>query len=87
MSPEIKELQDAIFRSKVARARQTPMSEKLADGARLFDENMQIMRGGIRAEHPEFSSDQIEREVRRCLKIAKRIDDAGLYSNVESRDE
>jgi hypothetical protein len=83
----IRDLQDAIFRSKVARARRTPMSRKLADGPRLFDESLEIMRGAIRTEHPEYSPAQVEQEVRRRVGIARRIDDAGLYRDVEPFDE
>lgn len=86
-SREIRDLQDAIFRSKVARARRTPMSEKLADGPRLFDESLQIMRGAIRTEHPEYSPEQVEQEVRRRVRIARRIDDAGTYRDVERIEE
>jgi hypothetical protein len=77
--PETKALQDAIFLSKVARARRTPLSEKIADGPLLFDRNIEIMRSGIRADHPEFSSEQVEKEVSRRLKVARMIDETGIY--------
>lgn len=87
IDPEIKALQDAIFLSKVARARRTPINEKLADGPLLFDQSIQLMRGGIRSEHPEYTDEQIEREVRRRLAIARKIDEAGLYQDAGLIDE
>ena len=85
--PETKALQDAIFLSKVARARQTPMSEKIADGPLLFDQNIEIMRAGIRADHPEFSPEQVEKEISRRLKIARMIDEADIYQDAGTIDE
>lgn len=84
VDPETKALQDSIFLSKVARARRTPMSEKIADGPLLFDQNMSIMRGAIRSEHPEYTDQQVEKEVDRRLAIAKRIDDGNLYRNADA---
>ena len=84
---EVKALQDSIFLSKVARARRTPMSEKLADGPLLFDQNIQFMRGVIRSEHSEFTQEQIEREIDRRLRIAKMICSQNIYCDVEAVDE
>ena len=82
-----KELMDAIFIDKVRRARQTPMDKKMLDGPRLFDLNCQIMRSGIRAQHPHYNEQQIEKELRRRLAIARRIDDAGNYRDAGVWDE
>jgi hypothetical protein len=80
-------LQDSVFLTKVARARQTPMAEKILDGPRLFDQSCEIMRGGIRSENPDFTSEQVEQELRRRLAMARRIDDAGLYRDARVVDE
>lgn len=87
VEPEIQALQDEIFRSKVEKARNTPISEKLADGAILFDQNMQLMRGFIRSENPDFSEAQVEIEVDRRLQIAKNLSDRDIYRNVGTIDE
>ena len=81
IDPETKALQDSIFLSKIARARRTPISEKLADGPLLFDQGMQVMRSAIRSEHRDFTDAQVEREVCRRLAIAKRLSDGDLYRN------
>jgi hypothetical protein len=84
---EAKALMDAIFIDKVLRARRTPMDEKILDGPRLFDQNCAIARSGIRSQFPNFSDEEVEQELRRRLAIARRIDDAGIYRNIESVDE
>jgi hypothetical protein len=44
------------------------------------------MRDAIRTEHPEFSDAQVQGEVRRRLRIAKRIDDASIYQDAGTID-
>jgi len=87
VDPDIKALQNAIFRSKVARARQTPISQKLADGALLFDQNMRMMIAAIGSENPEFTDEQIDKEATRRLRIAKRISERGIYRDAGLIDE
>ncbi len=84
---ETKALQASIFLSKVARARQAPESEKLAEGPLLFDQNMAVMRGAIKSQFPDWSDDRIEQEIDRRLRIAKRTSDAGLYRDAGMVDE
>ena len=76
-------LKDAIFIDKVRRARRTSPGEKMLDGPRLFDQNGQLMRGAIRSPFPEFDDGQVEQEFHRRLVIARRIDEAGIYTNVD----
>ena len=85
-STSSKALMDAIFLDKVRRARQTPMDQKMLDGPRLFDLNCQIMRSGIRAQFPDFDEERVEKELRRRLAIQRRIDEAGIYRNVDETD-
>jgi hypothetical protein len=87
MDTGIKALQDSVFLTKVARARRTPIDEKILDGPRLFDQSCQVVRGGIRSENPEFTPEQVEQELRRRLVIARKIDDAGLYRDAGVVDE
>ena len=84
---ETKQMMDSIFIGKVLRARRTPMDEKILDGPRLFDLNCAMARSGIRSQFPDYSDEQVEQELRRRLAIARRIDDAGIYSNIEDPDE
>ncbi|HEY4260948.1 MAG TPA: hypothetical protein VGM98_12340 [Schlesneria sp.] len=84
---ESKALMDAIFVDRVRRARQRSMGEKMLDGPRLFDLNCQIMRSSIRAQFPGHDAEQVEQELRRRLAIARRIDEAGIYTDVGVWDE
>ncbi len=83
---ETKRLMDSIFIGKVLRGRQTPMDEKILDGARLFDMTCQIARGGIRAHFPEFTDEQVDQELDRRLAITRRIADGNIYRNIEESD-
>jgi len=47
---------------------------------------VRLMRDAIRTEHPELSDAQIQGEVRRRLRIAKRIDDASIYQDAGTID-
>jgi hypothetical protein len=87
VDPEIKALQDSIFLSKVARARRTPINERLADGPLLFDECCQIMRAGIRGQFPDFTEEQVDSEFRRRLAIGKRLSDGNIYVDAGMIDE
>jgi hypothetical protein len=87
VEPEIKALQDDIFLSKVERARKASVSEKLADGPRLFDQNMRLMRGFIRSQNPDFTEEQVESEVDRRLRIAKKLADRDIYRDAGIIDE
>jgi hypothetical protein len=78
---------DAIFLDKVARAKARSMEEKILDGPRLFDENCAFMRSAIGAQFPELNEAQIEDELRRRLAIAREIDSADIYRDVESPHE
>lgn len=87
VDPEILELQNEIYRSKVMRARRLTVGERVADGFRLFRWGMKIMRGGIRSQHPQFTEAQVEAEVARRMRIAKKLSDGHIYRDVGTIDE
>lgn len=80
------DLPQAIFHSKIAKAKRATMDQNLADGPMLFDQSVRLMRDAIRTEHPEFSDAQIQGEVRRRLRIAQRIDDSLIYQDAGTID-
>ena len=79
VDPQLKALQDSIYREKVLRARNTPVGEKLATGPQMFDVGMGMMRGGIRSQHPDWSDEQVEQEAQRRLDIRRRRDERGFF--------
>ena len=87
IDPEIKALQDSIFLNKVARARKTEMSQRILDGVQLYDDVRARMLGGVRSQFPQYTEDEVQRELRRRLIIIRRIKDAGLYQPAGSIHE
>lgn len=79
VEPDIKALQDAIFWEKVERAKRTPIAERIATGPELFDEMIELIRGVIAGQNPEYTPEDVSREIRRRLAIGQMLDDAGLY--------
>ena len=86
LDDETKQLMDSIYLEKILRARQTPIDVKIMDGPRLFDMNCAMARNGIRSQFPYFSEEQVKQELRRRLAIARSIDDANIYRNIEDPD-
>ena len=87
VDPEIKKLQDSIQRSKVQRAESLTFEERFRAGADLFDEGMRWMRSMIEAENPDWTAEQVEQEIDRRKRVAKKVDDAGLFQICEPDDE
>lgn len=84
---ETKAMQDEIYRSKVLRAREMSIGERMALGPKLFDEGMSLMRSSIRSDHPDFNDQQIEAEVTRRLKIRRALNERGIYRDAGVLDE
>ncbi len=87
VDPDIKALQDAIFWEKVERAKRTPIAERIAAGPELFDEMIELIRGVIAGQHPEYTPDDVSREISRRLAIGQMLDDAGLYRDAGVIDD
>jgi hypothetical protein len=87
VDPDIKALQNAIFWDKVERAKRTPVAERIATGPQLFDEMMSFIRGVIAGQHPEYTPEDVTREVKRRLAIGQMLDDAGLYRDAGVIDD
>lgn len=87
MDDDSTDLQRSIFASKIRRARATPAAQKMADAASLFDDTLVLMRAAIATDHPTFGPDQVEAEVARRLRIARRLDEAGIYQPAGTIDD
>jgi hypothetical protein len=84
---ETQQLMDEIFISKILRARERSMSEKMLAGPKLFEEACERMRGGIRSQNPGFRPEQVEAELDRRVKIKRAIDEYGIYQDAGIIDE
>lgn len=80
-------LQQSIFREKIRRARAVPSAQKLADAAALFDDTLALMRDAIATDNPSFTKEQVQAEVLRRLRIARRVDEAGIYTAAGTIDD
>jgi len=87
IDPDIKKLQDEIYRSKVLRARRMSIAEKISAGEQLFHDGIEMMRASIRTDHPEYSEEQVDREIDRRFRIAKKISDGNIYRDAGVIDE
>ena len=73
-------LMDDIFREKVRRARLQSPERKLVAGLELFEESLVRIRGGVRAQFPDFSDDEIDDEVRRRIDRVRQVQEHGFFT-------
>ncbi len=72
---------DAIFRDKVLRARQAIKEKSTVSGLALFEQSLIRMRGGIRAQYPHFSNEEVEWELYRRIKRVRQVQQHGFFSS------
>ncbi len=77
---EFQPLMDEIFRDKVLRARQQSPESKIALGFELFETALVRIRGGVRAQFPHFSEEQVEAEVYRRIARVRQVQEHGFYT-------
>lgn len=70
-----KELIDELYRDKVLAARRMLPSEKLLEGARLFDFACAITAAGIRHQHPDADEQRVLEILRNRLDLARRLEE------------
>ncbi len=68
-----KELIDAVYRDKVTAAREQTPAERFLSGPQLFDWACEIMRAGIRAQHPAADEDRVSQLLRERLVLGRRL--------------
>jgi DNA-directed RNA polymerase sigma subunit (sigma70/sigma32) len=78
---EFQPLIDEIFREKVLRARAQSTGEKLMAGLKLFEDAVVRMRGGIQAQFPRLSAEEVEKELYRRIERIRQIEDHGFYQS------
>lgn len=82
-SNEFQPMIDAIFRDKVLWARQESPARKLVDGMTLFEDALVRMRGGICAQFPNFTPEQVEAELYRRIERVRQVQEYGIYRPIE----
>jgi len=66
------ELIRSLRRQDIENARRETFAQKFLAGAELFDYACEISKGGIRAQYPEFSEEQVLAELFRRVYIRQR---------------
>jgi hypothetical protein len=77
--PKTLALQHAIQQSKSARAQSEPPEVKIVEGARLWDMARAWSISAIASQNPEWSSQQVQAEFRRRMKLVRAKDERGIY--------
>jgi hypothetical protein len=80
--PDLKPLQDAIYREKVARAKRMSIGERISVGARLSDEAMDRMKIGFRMRYPEADAEEIDQILVREMTRLREWKERDLYKPV-----
>lgn len=83
---ELIRLQQSIDQRKVQRAEELSLGEKLRLGADLYDDGIRWLKHIIKAEHPDWSDEQIVHEIDRRRLIKRRIEEAGRYRVATEED-
>ena len=68
------DLIDQLRRDKIEAAKQMTPEEKLLGGGRLFEEVVQRMIAGIRAQFPQATDQEVMRHLQHRLDIAQRLE-------------
>ena len=78
---EFQPLMDDIFREKVRWARAEKVAGSLSlSGLDLFEQELEQMRRTIRAQFPNFTTEETEAEICRRIKRTREIEERGFYS-------
>jgi hypothetical protein len=70
---------DEIFREKIFRARATPPEQRFIEGFELHEMGIAMKRDGVRAQHPEFTPEQLDKEVSRRFASVRRVEEHSIY--------
>lgn len=78
---EIDRLSKDIQRSKVERAREMTLDERLTAGATLYAEQLLLVREMIVGLHPEWTEAEVDAEMRRRQAVIRTTNEKGFYSH------
>ena len=69
MDTDTKRWLDEVYRQRVLEARATPPEEGAFAGFRIFDQECQLAREGIRSRHPDASDEQVQQILADWLEL------------------
>ncbi len=79
VDPQIRQQQREVFASKIERAREMTIEQKILLTLELSEEAMEWTRQTIQAENPGWGPEEVAEEMRRRRAIQRRIEDQGLF--------
>ena len=82
---EFQPLIDQLYREEVRRARAQTMEQRFLGSLEMAGFAFELGRAGVRSQHPQATETEIEAEWQRRLRIARRLDEHGIYAPVPSR--
>ena len=59
------------YRDEIERARREPPERKMAEGVRLFDRAISLMKAGIRMQFPDADEQKVQAILRERLEIGR----------------
>jgi hypothetical protein len=71
-----KELIDELYRQDIRHARSMTEDEKLRLSVDLFDIGLELVRSGIRSQHPDADAGTVERLLDERLALGRRLEAA-----------
>jgi hypothetical protein len=74
MNQPIQQLAEEAYRAKIKQARLMSSSDRFLAGARLYDLTLRMARDGIRARYPNYTDEQVQRELMNRLRIQRTLD-------------
>ncbi len=84
MEEQIAALIDPIYRAKVLRAREAPLSKKMGWGAEMFAEVRGRMKSGIRMQFPEADEEEVNNILLDRLNRLTRAEEMGIFKPAKS---
>lgn len=85
MEEQIASLVDPIYRDKVLRAREAPLTKKMGWGAELFSEVCGRMRSGIRMQFPEADEEEVNKILRDRLDRLTQVEEMGIFEPAKTQ--
>lgn len=77
--PQIAALQQSLEQARLRRAEDLTPAEKFRLGLDLYDQGIRWVRLAIAAANPGYSAAEVDAEIDRRKKIARAIDERGIY--------
>ena len=83
---EFQPLIDELYREEIQRARSLTLEQRFRGTFEVTDFAFRIGRDGVGAQFPDATEEEREREWQRRLRIARLLDESGIYAPLPKPD-